>query len=247
VPDNVNPFAMTKFPKPLLNTSRYYELIRPYSRRIDTLWLAKKVFAILSLHREIGSPVPKMSPNIVPAVFTPDTDAVNKLVISALIPMYRPTIGSQYRIRYYRGLFEWFTFVQLLYSFLTDFPLSGFSAFSHAVQYQPLEREAPQGGLETLPVKRFREDDHQFSELGFIVCETSAFFYSGSSFLIMHSFEIDVSHLIKSYDELISKNLFPDSQEVYIFESVLIHHRTHKLHTINRTLSGLQDPAMSRC
>lgn len=192
---------MTKFPKPLLDTSRYYELIRPYSRRIDTLWLAKKVFAILSLHRKIGSPVPKMSPNIVPAVFTPDTDAANKLVISALVPMSSPPIGSQYRISYYRGLFERFTFVQLLYSFLTDFPLGGFSAFSRAVQYQPLEREAPQGGLKTLPAKCFREDNHQLSELGFIICETSALFYSGSSFLIKHSFEVDVSHLIKSYDE----------------------------------------------
>ena len=98
-----------------------------------------------------------MSPDIVPAVFTPDTDTVNKLVFSVLIPMYRPTIGSQYRIRYYRSLIERFTFVQLLYLFLTDFPLSGFSAFSHAVQYQPLEREAPLGGLKTPPVKRFRE------------------------------------------------------------------------------------------
>jgi len=56
-----------------------------------------------------------MSPSIVPAVFTPDTDAVNKLVSSALIPTYRPTIGFQYHIRYYWGLFERFTFVQLLY------------------------------------------------------------------------------------------------------------------------------------
>jgi hypothetical protein len=165
------------------------------------LWLAKKVFAILSLHRKICSPVPKMSPNIVPAVFTPDTDAVNKLVISALIPTYRPTIGAQYRISDYRGLFERFTFFQLLHSFLTDFPLSGLSAFSHAVQYQPLEGEAPKGGLKTVPAKCFREDNHQISELGFIICETSALFYSGGSFLIKHSFEIDVSHLIKSYDE----------------------------------------------
>jgi len=63
-----------------------------------------------------------MSPDIVPAVFTPDTDTVDKLVISVLFPMYRPTIGSQYRIRYYRCLIERFSFVQLLYPFLTDFP-----------------------------------------------------------------------------------------------------------------------------
>jgi len=36
-----------------------------------------------------------------------------------------------------------------------------FCLLAHAVQYQPLEREAPQGGLKTLPVKRIREVNHQ--------------------------------------------------------------------------------------
>jgi len=31
LPDYVNPFAVAKFPEPLIGTSRYYELIRPYS------------------------------------------------------------------------------------------------------------------------------------------------------------------------------------------------------------------------
>jgi hypothetical protein len=31
MPDYVNPFAVAKFPKPLIGTSRYYGLIRPYS------------------------------------------------------------------------------------------------------------------------------------------------------------------------------------------------------------------------
>jgi len=31
LPDYVNPFALAKFPEPLVDTSRYYGLIRPYS------------------------------------------------------------------------------------------------------------------------------------------------------------------------------------------------------------------------
>ena len=106
-----------------------------------------------------------MSPGIGPAVFTPDTGAADKLVISALVPTYSPAIGFQYRIRYYRSLIERFTFVQLLYPFLTDFPSTdGFSAFSRVVQYQSLEKEAPLGGLNTLPAKRIREDNHQIGD-----------------------------------------------------------------------------------
>src|SRR5690554_6091851 len=40
-----------------------------------------------------------MSPDIAPAVFTPDTGAADKLVFSALIPNGRPTIGFQYQFR----------------------------------------------------------------------------------------------------------------------------------------------------
>lgn len=56
-----------------------------------------------------------------------------------------------------RHVIERLTFVQLLYPLLTDIPLRAFCLLTLAVQYQPLEREAPQGGLETLPVKRIRE------------------------------------------------------------------------------------------
>jgi hypothetical protein len=101
-----------------------------------------------------------MSPDIAPAVFTPDTGAADKLVVSALIPIGRPSIGSQYQYSYLRRLIDRFTFVQLLYPFLTDFIhqiVDAFSLLTHAVQYLPLEREAPQGGLETFPVKRIRE------------------------------------------------------------------------------------------
>ena len=82
-----------------------------------------------------------MSPGISPAVFTPDTDAADKLVISALIPMYRQTIGFQYRIRYYRSLIERFTFVQLLYPLLTDFLLAGFLPFPELFSTNLLKRK----------------------------------------------------------------------------------------------------------
>jgi len=101
-----------------------------------------------------------MSPDIAPAVFTPDTGAANKLVVSALVPTASQSIGFQYQYSYLRRLIDRFTFVQLLYPFLTDFIhqiVDAFSLLTHAVQYQPLEREAPQGGLESLPVKRIRE------------------------------------------------------------------------------------------
>jgi hypothetical protein len=45
-------------------------------------------------------------------------------------------------------------------------PLMTFCLLALSVQYQPLEREAPQGGLETLPVKRIREANHQ-SDFGY--------------------------------------------------------------------------------
>jgi hypothetical protein len=106
-----------------------------------------------------------MSPDIAPAVFTPDTGAADKLVVSALIPTGRPTIGFQYQCRYSRRLIDRFTFVQLLYPLLTDFihlMVNAFCLLTHAVRYQPLEREAPQGGLKSLPVKRVRETSPGF-------------------------------------------------------------------------------------
>jgi hypothetical protein len=107
-----------------------------------------------------------MSPDIVPVLFTPDTGTVNKLVTSVLIPTYRTTIGSQYQQGCLRCLIEDFTFIQLLYPLLTDISAiwRTFCLLTHAVHYQPLEREAPQGGLETLPVKRIRETNHQFRD-----------------------------------------------------------------------------------
>jgi len=166
-----------------------------------------------------------MSPDIVPVLFTPDTDTVNKLVISVLIPTGRPTIGSQYQQSCLRCLIEGFTFVQLLYPFLTDIPLRAFCLLTHAVQYLPLEREAPQGGLETLPVKRIRETNHPGREGKGYVCETSPI-YRGSflnprqySRMPLISSKVMMNQFQRTYSLIIRK--------ILIFESALNHRRTH--------------------
>lgn len=95
----------------------------------------------------------------------PETEAANKLLLSALIPCGRPSHGFQSRKGYFRHVIDRFTFVQLLGSLLTDFLKNqAFCLLTHAVQYQPLEREAPQGGLKTLPVKRIREANHHIRD-----------------------------------------------------------------------------------
>jgi hypothetical protein len=168
---------MTKFPKSLYGTNHYYGLIRPYPVVLILSALPIQAYSILSLHQQVGSPVPLMSRDIVPVVFTPDTGTVNKLVFSVLIPMYRATIGSQYQQGWLRRLIERFTFVQLLYPFLTDISARWrtFCLLTLSVQYQPLERVAPQGGLETLPVKRIRETNHNVKLTILLVRETSEF------------------------------------------------------------------------
>ena len=144
-----------------------------------------------------------MSPDIAPAVFTPDTGAADKLVVSALIPIGRPSIGSQYHCRYSRRLIDRFTFVQLLYPLLTDFihqQADAFSLLTHAVQYQPLEREAPQGGLESLPVKRIRETITPRRDP-------------------LISFKVMMNQFQRTF--------FLINRKFSIFESALIHRRTH--------------------
>jgi hypothetical protein len=78
----------------------------------------------------------------------PETEAADKLLLSALIPCGRPSHGFQSRKSYFRHVIDRFTFVQLLCSLLTDFLINqAFCLLTLAVKYQPLEREAPQGGL----------------------------------------------------------------------------------------------------
>ena len=101
-----------------------------------------------------------MSLDIAPAVFTPDTGAADKLVVSALIPIGRPSIGFQYRFELLTTPHRSVYFRSASISTPDRFHppmVNAFSLLTHAVQYQPLEREAPQGGLESLPVKRIRE------------------------------------------------------------------------------------------
>jgi hypothetical protein len=105
-----------------------------------------------------------MSQNIVLAALMPETGTANKPVISVLVPCDRPTHGFQSHKGCLRHVIGRFTFVQLLCSLLTDLRQKKltFCLLAQAVQYQPLEREAPQGGLETLPAKRIREANHQY-------------------------------------------------------------------------------------
>jgi hypothetical protein len=106
----------------------------------------------------------------------PDSETTNKLVIVVFIPCDSPTHGFQNRKSYFRHVIERFTFVQLLYPFLTDFPPKWvFCLLTLSVKYQPLEREAPQGGLETLPVKRIRETTQIVHNIIQIFRETSEF------------------------------------------------------------------------
>ena len=146
-----------------------------------------------------------MSPGKAPAVLMPDSGIVDRLVITILIPCDRPTHGFQNRWCYSRHVFDRFTFVQLLYLFLTDIPLRAFCLLTLAVQYLPLEREAPQGGLETLPVKRIRETNS-----GFIV--SLPWIPLISSKVMMNQFQ---------------RTYFLINRKISIFESVLIHRRTH--------------------
>ena len=75
----------------------------------------------------------------------PETEAADKLLLSALIPYGSPSV-------YFRStsMFPPDRFPEILNPQV-------FCLLTLAVQYQSLEREAPQGGLNTLPVKRFRE------------------------------------------------------------------------------------------
>ena len=98
-----------------------------------------------------------MSQGKAPAVLMPDSGTTSKLVIVVLIPCGRPSHGFQNRKSYFRHVIERFTFVQLLYPLLTDIPLRVFCLLAPAVSYQPLERVAPWGGLDSLPAKRIRE------------------------------------------------------------------------------------------
>jgi len=106
--------------------------------------------------------------------------------------------------------------------------LRAFCLLTHAVQYLPLEREAPQGGLETLPVKRIRETNHPGREGKGYVCETSPI-YRGSflnprqySRMPLISSKVMMNQFQRTYSLIIRK--------ILIFESALNHRRTHIRH-----------------
>jgi hypothetical protein len=127
------------FPEPLVGTSRYYGLIRPYATAsiraaLPACW---RVFGILSWHRRVGSSRLQRDRlcsldeplGIALAALTPETEAADGLVIAALIPCDRPTQDSLSRKGYFRHVIGRFTFVQRLCSLLTDFRHGWLSAF----------------------------------------------------------------------------------------------------------------------
>jgi len=160
----------------------------------------------------------------------PETEAVDKLLLSALIPCGSISHGFQSRKSYFRHVIDRFTFVQLLCSLLTDFLLNqAFCLLAHAVKYQPLEREAPQGGLKTLPVKRIREANHPIRDCQsafvrplYLPRKGTARFFSVRQYdrMSLISSKVMMNKFQRTY---------PVTRIFIIFESVLIHRRTHNL------------------
>ena len=136
-----------------------------------------------------------MSQNIILAALMPETGTADKPVISVLVPCDSPTHGFLSRKCCLRHVIDRSTFPAKCGKgcstpmFAPDrfSPIMTFCLLALSVQYQPLEREAPQGGLfpsvmsstsfqlKTLPVKRIREANHQCSDLRFTVCGHSVF------------------------------------------------------------------------
>ena len=197
-----------------------------------------------------------MSPGKDPAVLMPNSEVVNKLVISTLIPCDRPTHDFQNRWCYSRHVIERFTFVQLLYPLLTDISADWrtFCLLTLAVQYQPLEREAPQGGLDTLPVKRIREANLNtvLEYPGQSVRSTSAEYYRDciqsliSSKVMMNQFQWTLFLIIRKIFYIwkrpdSSQDTQPAANIVYTscgFQSNLqAHHSLAKYVTVDRKVS----------
>ena len=98
-----------------------------------------------------------MSPNTVLATLMPETGTADRLVISVLIPCDRPTHGFQSRKSYFRHVIEWFTFVQLLCSLLTDFRHCWLSAFCPC----PFSTCSLKGKHRRVDWKRFQQSESE--------------------------------------------------------------------------------------
>jgi len=146
-----------------------------------------------------------MSPDIAPAVFTPDTDAVGKLVASALVPIASPSIGSQYLCRYSRRLIDRFTFVQLLYPFLTDFIHQRWtlSAFYPCRSVPTPWKGSTAGWIGNVSSKTYPRDQFKVSLV----------------WTPLISFKVMMNQFQRTYSLI--------NRKFCIFESALIHRRTH--------------------
>ena len=121
--------------------------------------LPVQVFGIFPWHLYIGSPVPLMSPDKVLAAYMPDT--LQPIIKHHAVAC--PARPSTPRFWYHDVILD-----TSRTNRLRSTPLSIPDTVVHnnmnpcrflAAQYQSLERTAPQGGLITLPEKRYREDN----------------------------------------------------------------------------------------
>ena len=215
---------MTMFPKPLTGTYNYYELIRPY----------QAVLILYALPEGFRHPL-----------FTP----TDRFSCSLNEPGYSSCrLYAGYRCSRYTGCLctfpnvpcdHWFPVSLMLFttphravhfrsasiSTPDRFPIIwAFCLLTLTVQYQPLEKEAPQGGLETFPVKRIRETNllNSLTILGQSVHSTSADMIKGKLQPLI-SFKVMMNQFQRTF--------FLIYRKILIFESALIHRRTHTLLT----------------
>lgn len=160
----VSPFAVTKFPKPLTGTTNYYGLIRPYSivsviwpRRFCISAIATCAVPLTTLDRfscslnEPGYSSCRLYAGYRCNRYTgnlctyPEWPSDNRFSVSISL------LTTPHRSVYFRS-----ASISIPDRFHPPM-VNAFCLFTLAVQYQPLEREAPQGGLVSLPVKRIRE------------------------------------------------------------------------------------------
>ena len=162
-----------------------------------------------------------MSQNIVPALSTPVTGAVNKLVISALIPkspwISRFSMTTKLVTTPHRG----FTFVQLLYSLLTGSPRL-FPIRSIPTPW----KGSTVGWIGNTSSKAYPRDQSSRKGQKRICLWVLQIFYFGS---FLNPRQYLKMSLISSKVMMnqFQRTYFLTYRKILIFESVLIHRRTH--------------------
>lgn len=169
-----------------------------------------------------------MSQGKAPAVLMPDSETINRLIIFVLIPCGRPAHGFQNHKSYFRHVIARFTFVQLLYPFLTDIPLRVFCLFP--IRFVPYPwKESTVRWIEITSSKANPRDQSPFQGLtGVSVSLLSLPCYSGTA-RFLHTCYYKMMSLISSKVLMnqFQRTFFLIYRKICIFESVLIHRRTH--------------------